>query len=187
MVTDIVQFSLGTFLQPLWSSSDVLGPWRDLREDQQGCKQVPCENCMMSVTAFYPSLCVSQIWWILFTSPMVTKVCDIWVSIRRCVSQIWWILFCRFRLRGRTRLQTSCNFRREPFYSLFGPPQMSLAHGGTSGRNPAPFYTTPNVTHLCDHWASKERFSKFVTHISKFNKFVTYISYVGGWGGSIFF
>ena len=53
--------------------------------------------------------------------------------------------------------------------------------------NPAPFYTTPNVTHLCDHWASKERFSKFVTHISKFNKFVTYISYVGGWGGSIFF
>ena len=117
-----------------WSSSDVLGPWRDLREDQQGCKQVPCENCMMSVTAFYPSLCVSQIWWILFTSPMVTKVCDIWVSIRRCVSQIWWILFCRFRLRGRTRLQTSCNFRREPFYSLFGPPQMSLAHGGTSGR-----------------------------------------------------
>ena len=105
MVTDIVQFSLGTFLQPLWSSSDVLGPWRDLREDQQGCKQVPCENCMMSVTAFYPSLCVSQIWWILFTSPMVTKVCDIWVSIRRCVSQIWWILFCRFRLRGRMRLR----------------------------------------------------------------------------------
>ena len=42
------------------------------------------------------------------------------------------------------------------------------------------FYTNPNVTNLCDHWTSKEGFTKYVTYIMKLTKFVTYIEW-GNW------